>query len=103
MKYLGHTLETYVYSHCNICNIPIYFCNIDKKHLQHTSETHETFEAYVWNMCFQRNISLLLRRMKARWCVDNDVELSGNTELVAEHRGQCGGGTGGGDDAKGSR
>ena len=29
MKYLEHTLETYVYSHYNMCNIPIYFRNID--------------------------------------------------------------------------
>ena len=29
MKHLEHTLETYVYSHYNMCNIPIYFRNID--------------------------------------------------------------------------
>jgi hypothetical protein len=33
MKHLEHTLETYVYSHYNMCNIPIYFCNIDIQHL----------------------------------------------------------------------
>jgi len=38
IKYLEHTLETYVHSHCNMCNIPFYFCNTDTKHLQHTSE-----------------------------------------------------------------
>jgi hypothetical protein len=43
MKYLGHTLETYVYSHYNMCNILIYFCNIYIQHLQHTSETFETY------------------------------------------------------------
>jgi hypothetical protein len=58
MKYLKHTHETYVHSHCNIS---IYFCNTDTKHLQYTSETPET---YVCNMCFQRNISL------ARQCVE---------------------------------
>jgi hypothetical protein len=52
MKYLKYTHETYVHSHCNI---PIYFCNTDTKHLQYISETPET---YVCNMCFQRNISL---------------------------------------------
>jgi hypothetical protein len=57
MKHLEHTLETYVYSHCNMCNILIYFCNTDTKHLQHTSRTSET---YVCNMHFQRNISLML-------------------------------------------
>jgi hypothetical protein len=36
MKYLEHTLATYVYSHCNICNIQI-------KHLQHMPEVDETF------------------------------------------------------------
>ena len=38
MKYLEHTLETYVYSHCNMCSIPIYFCNIKIKYLQHLDE-----------------------------------------------------------------
>ena len=42
MKYLEHTLETYVYSHYNICNMSIYFYNIDIQYLQHTSETLET-------------------------------------------------------------
>jgi len=32
MKHLEHTLETYVYSHYNMCSIPIYFCNIDIQH-----------------------------------------------------------------------
>jgi hypothetical protein len=45
-KHLEHTLKTYMYSHYNICNIPIYFCNI--------------------NMYFQRSIYLLLGRMEAR-------------------------------------
>jgi hypothetical protein len=46
-----------------MCNIPIYFCNIDIKHLQHTSETFETLKIDACNMQFQRNISLLLGRM----------------------------------------
>ena len=46
-------LEICVYRrHCNICNIPIYFCNIHSKHLQHTSETSETIETYACNMRF---------------------------------------------------
>jgi hypothetical protein len=45
MKHLENTLETYVYSYCNMCNIPIYFFyNIDIKHLKHTFEITETFE-----------------------------------------------------------
>jgi hypothetical protein len=43
LKHLKHTLATYVYNHCNICNIKI-------KHLQHTSETTETFETYTCNI-----------------------------------------------------
>jgi hypothetical protein len=35
---------------CYICNILIYFCNIHMKHLQHTSGTSETLEAYACNM-----------------------------------------------------
>ena len=50
MKYLEQTLATYVYSNCNIYNIPIYFCNIYMKHLQHTSETTATIEIYVCNI-----------------------------------------------------
>jgi hypothetical protein len=66
MKHLEHMLATYMYNHCNMCNITIYFCNIHMKHLQHTSETLKT---YSCNMCFQRNNSLLLGIMEARWCV----------------------------------
>jgi hypothetical protein len=48
---------TYVYNHCKICNIPIYFCNIYLKHFQHTFETLET---YACHMRFQQNLT-------ARW------------------------------------
>jgi hypothetical protein len=50
MKHLEYTLETNVYSHYNMCNIPIYFCNIDIQHLQHTSEASGTLEIYSRNM-----------------------------------------------------
>ena len=63
MKHLEHTLETYEYSHYNMCNIPIYFCNIDIQHLQHISETLKT---YSYNMRFQHTIYLLLGRTEAR-------------------------------------
>jgi hypothetical protein len=56
VKYLEQTFAIYVYSHCNICNIPIYFYNIHMKHLQHTSETSETLETYSCNMRFQQNM-----------------------------------------------
>ena len=65
MKHLEHTLETYVYSHCNMCNVPIYFCNIKMKHLQHLDKTSETLKTYACNMGFQRNVIVLLGRMEA--------------------------------------
>jgi hypothetical protein len=84
MKYLEQMLATYVYNHCNMCNIPIYFCNIHIKHLQRTSETPETLEIYTCNMWFQRNISLLLGRMEARRRVEfTVVELDGGAKLAA--------------------
>ena len=52
INHLEHTLETYVYSHYNMCNIPIYFCNIDIQHLQHTSESSKTLETYSFNIRF---------------------------------------------------
>jgi hypothetical protein len=55
---LEHTLEHIVYSHCNMCNIPIYFYNIKMKHLQHPDKTSETLETYAY-MGFQRNVILL--------------------------------------------
>jgi hypothetical protein len=45
MKHLEHILETYMYDHCNMCNILIYFCNIQRK-------TSETLETYSCNMGF---------------------------------------------------
>jgi hypothetical protein len=50
MKHWEHTLATYVYNHCNICNILIYFCNIHMKHLKHISETTKTLKTYACNM-----------------------------------------------------
>jgi hypothetical protein len=51
-------------------NILIYFCNIDIKHLQHTSEIFETIETYACYMQFQHNISLLLGRIDPRRLVE---------------------------------
>ena len=50
MKHLERALATYLYNHGNMCNIPIYFCNIRMKHLQHTSETFETLKIDACNM-----------------------------------------------------
>jgi hypothetical protein len=52
MKHLEYTLETYVYSHCNMCNILMYFYNIKMKHLQYPNETSETLEIYSCNIGF---------------------------------------------------
>jgi hypothetical protein len=61
MKHFEQSLATFSWNTCNICNIPIYFCNIHMKHLQHTSETSKTHES---------NISMLLGRMEARRSVE---------------------------------
>jgi hypothetical protein len=81
-----------------MCNISIYFCNIaiqfyiiDIKHLQHTSETPET---YVCNMLFQLKHLLAASQMEARRLVEvtrvlaGGVELAGTRSWVATHRGR---------------
>jgi hypothetical protein len=50
MEHWGQTSATYVYNHCNKCNILIYFCNICVKHLKYTSKTFESTKMYTWNM-----------------------------------------------------
>jgi hypothetical protein len=45
----------------------IYCCNINLKHLQHTSKTFKTLDTYAWNMCFYRNISLLRSHIATPW------------------------------------
>jgi hypothetical protein len=55
LKHLEHKLKTYIYiySHCNMCNIPIYFCNINMKqcniymkHLKHLKHTLATWALF---------------------------------------------------------
>jgi hypothetical protein len=48
-----------------MCNIPIYFCNIQMKHMQHPNETFETLQTYTCNIRFQRNVTLQLEGMEA--------------------------------------
>ena len=65
-----------------MCNIPIYFCNIDIKQLQHNYETFETVDADACNMRFQHIISLVLGRIEARRRVEfTDIELVGGAEI----------------------
>jgi hypothetical protein len=52
MKHWEQAFAAYVYNHCNIYNISIYFYNIHTKPLQHTSKTYETIETYACNMRF---------------------------------------------------
>jgi len=54
-----------MYSHCNICNIPIYFYNIQMKHLQDVSETYERIETYVCNIGRGRGLSILAVKVRA--------------------------------------
>jgi len=98
MKHLEHTLEIYVYSHYNMCNIPIYFCSINIQNLQHTSEISKTLKTYSYNMRFQRSIYLLFGWMEAYrrgvWCrgvargggMPAGGRLRGPGERLCEHR-----------------
>jgi hypothetical protein len=52
IKHWYQSFATYIYNHYNI---PIYFCNIHLKHLQHTSKS-ETLETYAQNIHFQQNL-----------------------------------------------
>jgi hypothetical protein len=52
MKHSEHTLETYMYSHCNMCNILIYFCNIKMKHLKHLKHTFATWAFNAMSSCY---------------------------------------------------
>jgi hypothetical protein len=50
MKHWRQMLAIKMYNHCNICNIPIYTCNIRMKHMQHTSKTSKTFKISACSM-----------------------------------------------------
>ena len=81
-------LVTYVYSHCNIYNILIYFCNIHMKHLQRTSETSKTIE----NICLQHVLSVQHLLAEVARCGDND--LPGGELQQRQHLGTAGDGIG---------
>ena len=63
VKHWEQKIITYVYNHCNICNISIYFCNINMKHLQHISQTSETLKTDAYNMHLTK---MEARRHRAR-------------------------------------
>ena len=83
---MEHTIETYVYSHCNMCNILIYFCNIDIKHLQHTSETSEILETNACNMHFQHRCHLTVWMILAT-CRLAELDAGAEIDASAEWRG----------------
>jgi hypothetical protein len=65
-----------------MCNISIYFCNTNIKHLQHTSGTFEILETYICNTLFSV-ISLCCLGMEARRMEFIGVDLVGDAELAA--------------------
>ena len=79
MKHLEQTFATYVYNHCSKCKIPIYFCNIHIKHLQHTSKTSATLEIDASIMRFQVQHLLAAYEMEA--C--RRVEFTGGSRAVS--------------------
>ena len=78
MKHLEHTLDTYMYSNYNMCNVPIYFCNIDIQHLQHPLKH------------LKHTIATCVFSVASACCLDEwrliDVELDAGTELDAAER-----------------
>jgi hypothetical protein len=84
MKHLEYTLKIYVYRHYNMCNILIYFCNIDIQHLQHTSETSETLETYEWRLV-DTELDAGTELDAAKWCGGRLVwsSLAARTSAVA--------------------
>ena len=88
-KLLEQTLATCVYGHCSICTIPVYFCNIHAKHLQHTSKTSETIETYACNIRLQhalsRNISMMLAAQRERNYARGPTAPSHHAVAVQDH------------------
>jgi hypothetical protein len=65
-----------LYNYCNICNIPIYFCNIHLKHLQYISKTPETL-----------SITLLLGQMELAIVeLDDSIVVNGGALSSSVHQ-----------------
>jgi hypothetical protein len=77
MKHLEHTLETYMNSHYNMCNILIYLTSIRNAFipLKHLKHMFATCAFSVTSPCYLG--------MEARRCVEFNVEAAGGTELAA--------------------
>ena len=86
MKHWENKFATYVYNHCNI---PINFCNIDIKYLQHTSETPEKHFKNVCNMLFQCKHLLAALQMEVHRCVKITGVLVGGVELGSGAQRAC--------------
>jgi hypothetical protein len=67
MKHLEHTLETYMHSHCNTCNILIYFCNTDMKHfnisLKHLKHLKHIFATCTFSVTTPCCLGIVARRV----------------------------------------
>jgi hypothetical protein len=65
-KHLEHTLETYMHSHCNMCNILIYFCNTDMKHfnitLKHLKHLKHIFATCTFSATTSCCLGIVARR-----------------------------------------
>jgi hypothetical protein len=63
-----------VYNHCNVCKIPIYFFNINMKHLQHIYKTSETLKTYILRQMGGRGRSIPAIRVRAGGACDGRSE-----------------------------
>jgi hypothetical protein len=100
MQHTNETLSTYVWNTwkhtlatCMLCNISIYFCNIQMKHLKHIFETPKTyacnlkhtFVTCVYSHCNIRNIQM--KHLKTYvWNIWNTISPAATAYVV----GKCG-------------
>jgi hypothetical protein len=85
MRHCGQTLTTYVYNHCNICNIFDLLLQNPYETIGPYIYTFQRFEhlTYTRSMYFQCNISLLLGRMEARRCDGGSGRTTGRGQPCA--------------------
>ena len=85
-----------------MCNIPIYFCNIDIKHLEHTSETLETYAFSAMSPCCSNKRRLVVMELDASVVIDDGAEVR-RGQLVGRWRAATVGGASSGRTAGGVR